>query len=74
MPAAVPGADIAPEPAAAQKLEEIQNQAIVEALQKNTFNRAEAARTLGISRRTLIYNLQKLRELGFEVDPPASAA
>ncbi len=46
----------------------------MEALQKNGFNRTEAARTLGISRRTLIYKLQKLRELGFEVDPPANAA
>ncbi len=72
MRATVSGADITPEPADAQKLEEIQNQAIVEALQKNNFNRTEAARTLGISRRTLIYKLQKLRELGFAVDPPAN--
>jgi len=25
----------------------------------------------GISRRALIYKLQRFRELGFEVDPPA---
>jgi DNA-binding NtrC family response regulator len=65
--AATPGA--VPEATDAQRLEEIQNQAIVEALQKNNFNRTEAARALGISRRTLVYKLQKLRELGFEVDP-----
>jgi DNA-binding NtrC family response regulator len=52
----------------AQRLEEIEHQAIVAALHKHEFNRTETARALGISRRTLIYKLQRLRELGLPVD------
>jgi DNA-binding NtrC family response regulator len=51
------------------RLEEIERQAILEALHKNNFNRTEAAKALGISRRTLVYKLQRLRELGCQVDP-----
>ena len=51
------------------RLEEIERQAILEALQKNDFNRTETAKALGISRRTLVYKLQRLRELGCQVDP-----
>jgi DNA-binding NtrC family response regulator len=57
------------EPAEARRLEEVELQAIADALRKNEFNRTEAARVLGISRRTLLYKLQRLRELGYEVDP-----
>jgi transcriptional regulator with PAS, ATPase and Fis domain len=57
------------EPGDAQRLEEIEHQAIVTALHKHEFNRTETARALGISRRTLIYKLQRLRELGLPVDP-----
>ena len=52
----------------AQRLEEIENQAIVLALGKHSFNRTETAKALGISRRALLYKLQRLRELGFVVD------
>ena len=52
----------------AQRLEEIEHQAIVTTLRKHDFNRTETARALGISRRSLIYKLQRLRELGFPVD------
>jgi DNA-binding NtrC family response regulator len=38
-------------------------------LRKHDFNRTETARSLGISRRSLIYKLQRMRELGYEVDP-----
>jgi DNA-binding NtrC family response regulator len=72
LPARVRSAEQPPgaaEPADAQRLEQIENQAIVEALRKSDFNRTEAAKALGISRRTLVYRLQRLRELGFEVDP-----
>lgn len=57
------------EPFDAQRLEEIERQAIFQALRKHGFNRTETARALGISRRAMIYKLQRLRELGFEVDP-----
>ena len=52
----------------AQRLEEIERQAVLEALRKHNFNRTETAKALGISRRALLYKLQRLRELGFEVD------
>jgi DNA-binding NtrC family response regulator len=52
----------------AQRLDEIESQAVIQALQKHQFNRTATAKTLGISRRALIYKLQRLRELGFSVD------
>jgi two-component system response regulator HydG len=59
-----------PAPAAdAQQLEEIERQAILQALRKHDFNRTETAKALGISRRALIYKLQRFRKLGFETDP-----
>ena len=48
--------------------------AIVQALRKHDFNRTETARALGISRRALIYKLQRFRELGYEVDAPKGEA
>jgi DNA-binding NtrC family response regulator len=53
----------------AQCLEEIERQAVLSVLQKNQYNRTETAKALGISRRALIYKLQRLRELGYVVDP-----
>ena len=59
----------AAEPADAQRLEEIEHQAVSVALRKHDFNRTETAKALGISRRALLYKLQDLRKLGYEVDP-----
>jgi len=59
----------APSSADAQRLEEMERQAILQALRKHEFNRTETAKALGISRRALIYKLQRLRALGHEVDP-----
>jgi len=56
------------EPFDAQRLEEVERHAISQALRKHHFNRTETAKALGISRRALIYKLQRLRELGYEVD------
>jgi DNA-binding NtrC family response regulator len=56
------------EPAEAQRLEEVERQTILQTLRKNNFNRTETAKALGISRRTLVYKLQRLRELGCAVD------
>jgi len=53
----------------AQRLEEIERQAILQALREHGHNRTETAKSLGISRRALIYKLQRFREQGFEVDP-----
>ncbi|MDB6018675.1 MAG: Response regulator of zinc sigma-54-dependent two-component system [Pedosphaera sp.] len=52
-----------------ERLEEVEQQAIMQALRKHSFNRTETAKALGISRRALLYKLQRLRELGCEVDP-----
>jgi DNA-binding NtrC family response regulator len=57
------------EPAEAERLGEIERQAIFQALKKHDYNRTETAKALGISRRALIYKLQRFRELGYEVDP-----
>ena len=52
-----------------EQLGEIERQAIVQALRKHSFNRTETAKALGISRRALIYKLQRFRQEGYEVDP-----
>src|SRR5438445_746282 len=57
------------EPAEAQRLEVIEREAIIQMLRKHHFNRTETAKALGISRRAMIYKLQRLRELGCQVDP-----
>src|SRR5438067_1387635 len=46
-------------PAEAQRLEAIECQAISQALRKHNFNRTETAKNLGISRRALLYKLQR---------------
>jgi DNA-binding NtrC family response regulator len=58
----------ATEPQDAERLGEIERQAIVQALRKHDFNRTETAKALGISRRALIYKLQRFREEGYAVD------
>ena len=50
-----------------ERLDEIERQAIMQALRQHDQNRTETARVLGISRRALIYKLQKWRELGYGV-------
>jgi DNA-binding NtrC family response regulator len=62
LPAAVPPAGDA------QQLEEIERQAILQALHQHQSNRTETAKALGISRRALIYKLQRFREQGYQVD------
>jgi DNA-binding NtrC family response regulator len=57
-------------PADSKVLEGIERQAILQALREHHFNRTETAKALGISRRALIYKLQRFREEGCEVDPP----
>ncbi len=52
-----------------ERLGEIERQAIFQTLRKHQFNRTETAKALGISRRALLYKLQRFRELGYEVDP-----
>ena len=56
-----------PETGDRERLDEIERQAIMQALRQHDSNRTETARVLGISRRALIYKLQKWRELGYSV-------
>jgi DNA-binding NtrC family response regulator len=67
-----PGTEKTVEPVEAERLGEIERNAIVLALRKHDFNRTETAKALGISRRALIYKLQRFRELGYDVDAPKS--
>lgn len=53
-----------------RKLDEIERDTILEVLRRHEYNRTETARALGISRRALLYKLQRLRELGYLIDPP----
>ena len=57
-----------PETADVERLAEIERQAIMQALRQHDFNRTETARALGISRRALLYKLQRFRELGYKVE------
>jgi two-component system response regulator HydG len=52
----------------AQQLDEIERHAILAALAQHKSNRTETAKALGISRRTLIYKLQRLRQQGFQFE------
>ena len=65
------GGEVVPEPQPldAERLAEVERQAIVQALRKHDFNRTETAKALGISRRALLYKLQRFREQGYPVDP-----
>jgi DNA-binding NtrC family response regulator len=51
-----------------EKLDEIERLAIMQALRQHNSNRTETAMALGISRRALIYKLQKWREQGYSVE------
>jgi len=57
-------------PTDTQRLEEIERDAILQALRDHGFNRTETAKTLAISRRSLTYKLKMLREKGYNVDTP----
>ena len=57
-----------PEAAELERLEEIEREAILAALKQHDFNRTETAKALGISRRSLIYKLQRFRQLGFVIE------
>ena len=56
-----------PIPSAEAHLEDVERDAILTALKQHDFNRTETAKSLGISRRALIYKLQRFRQEGFEV-------
>jgi DNA-binding NtrC family response regulator len=51
-----------------EQLDEIERQAIMQALRLHNSNRTETAKSLGISRRALIYKLQRFRNMGYSVE------
>ncbi len=53
----------------AGQLEQIEREAILQALRNHNFNRTETAKALGISRRALLYKLQHFQRLGYEINP-----
>jgi DNA-binding NtrC family response regulator len=55
-------------PADTQQLDEMERHAILAALAQHKHNRTETAKALGISRRALIYKLQRLRQQGFQFE------
>jgi DNA-binding NtrC family response regulator len=71
LPARVRDAEEQPVPAEKAdpaRLEEVERQAILQALERHDFNRTETAKALGISRRALLYKLQHYREQGCKVE------
>ncbi|HZL78846.1 MAG TPA: sigma-54 dependent transcriptional regulator [Candidatus Limnocylindrales bacterium] len=59
----------APAPLAdTQQLDEMERDAILQALRQHKSNRTETAKALGISRRALLYKLQRLRQQGFQFE------
>ena len=55
-------------PVDAQTMDEIERHAILAALKQHKSNRTETAKALGISRRALLYKLQRLRQQGFQFE------
>jgi DNA-binding NtrC family response regulator len=51
-----------------QTMDEIERNAIIFALKQHKSNRTETAKALGISRRALLYKLQRLRQQGFQFE------
>ena len=51
-----------------QTMDEIERHAILATLKQHKHNRTETAKALGISRRALLYKLQRLRQQGFEFE------
>jgi DNA-binding NtrC family response regulator len=67
-----PGRRRAAEPLDVLRLDDIERHTILQALEEQGYNRTATARVLGISRRALIYKIQRLREMGYAVDAPAN--
>jgi DNA-binding NtrC family response regulator len=50
-------------------MEDVERAVILKTLREKNFNRTETARTLGISRRALLYKLKRLRQEGHDLGP-----
>ena len=56
-------------PARGTRMEEMERSLILQTLRENNWSRTETARTLGISRRALLYKLRRFKDQGFSIDP-----
>ncbi|MBK9138307.1 MAG: sigma-54-dependent Fis family transcriptional regulator [Verrucomicrobia bacterium] len=72
LPARVREAAAPPASAEPGRLEDIERQAILQALARHGFNRSVTARHLGISRRALLYKIARMRAEGLPVDFPGA--
>jgi DNA-binding NtrC family response regulator len=63
------GGTVPGETAGGRRMEEMERTVILQSLRENHYNRTETARALGISRRALLYKIQRFREQGFTVEP-----
>ena len=54
-------------PASSEQLGDIERAAILRSLREHKFNRTETAKAIGISRRALLYKLQRLQQQGFDI-------
>ncbi|MEN6627027.1 MAG: sigma-54 dependent transcriptional regulator [Candidatus Sumerlaeia bacterium] len=59
------------QPAGAGRMDEVERAVILQTLRENGFNRSETARALGISRRALLYKLQRYRDQGYTTESDA---
>ena len=50
-------------------MEDVERETILKTLRENNYNRSVTARTLGISRRALLYKIKRFREQGHNVGP-----
>lgn len=55
-------------------MEEMERNVILRSLREFNYNRSETARALGISRRALLYKLQRYHQQGFETGPGGDGA
>ena len=51
-----------------KRMEDVERAVILQALREHEFNRTETARALGISRRALLYKINRLRDQGYQVE------
>ncbi|MBN1866112.1 sigma-54-dependent Fis family transcriptional regulator [Candidatus Sumerlaeota bacterium] len=67
-PAGAEDAGGAGTPVSGRRMEEIERDAILQSLREHDYNRSETARALAISRRALLYKIQRFREQGYAVE------
>jgi DNA-binding NtrC family response regulator len=58
-------------PTSGNLMEEMERATILRTLQQCNYNRTETARTLGISRRALLYKLQRFQSQGYAIQSEA---